>query len=455
VSRLSWPILLAACVFAVVSLPADQTTEFHLTYTTYPLAGSGDVDRSQPPTRYWYKGHRSRIDNFRSGGTDPQLAQSFIMDCDSSRMITIDWSEKTYTIMTFAEWQRMMEQMMRMASRFGGAQVGAPDAPAARTGPGGTVTVTTVWRDSMLDERRFGLPVRWTSMSETSEASADACYAGAGHSEIQRWITDLDLPLCIPPFDVKAMSVPMTQTPQPACEDRVVERTEGAPRTGFVLREWTTSGNEVSGWEVTELSRDSLPDSLFAAPPGFRRVETEMPDISDADMDAAAAAMAGAPGAGAAPAPKAAGAVRVGVAVGLPPEAPADPHRLAADVAAWIRDHGLDAVALRAGTPDAAMAEAPTVEADYVLYYDVEKAEMKVSGRGMLGAAIGGAIGGRAGGGAMQLEVEGRYDLRSVPAGDRVADGKVDEKEAAEDPQAQLAGILQGAAGEAIAKIRR
>jgi hypothetical protein len=180
-----------------------------------------------------------------------------------------------------------------------------------------------------------------------------------------------------------------------------------------------------------------------------------MPDISDADMDAAAAAMAGAPGAGAAPAPKAAGAVRVGVAVGLPPEAPADPHRLAADVAAWIRDHGLDAVALRAGTPDAAMAEAPTVEADYVLYYDVEKAEMKVSGRGMLGAAIGGAIGGRAGGGAMQLEVEGRYDLRSVPAGDRVADGKVDEKEAAEDPQAQLAGILQGAAGEAIAKIRR
>src|SRR5688572_2450931 len=450
-----WTLPLAAAVLcAVVAAPADVRQEFYLTYTTQPLDEAGGIDRGQAPTRHWYKGHRSRIDNFAMQGSRPELTQSFIMDCDSSRMITIDWSQRTYTIMTFEEFQQMQRQMMQMASRFAGQMQGMPPA-RQQTGAGGTVTVTTAWRDSMLDERRFGLPVRWVSSVQTRESSPDACYADSSREESHRWITDLDLPLCIPPFDVtgmEAMRVPKAE----GCTDRIIEKTTGTPRHGFVLRDWTVREHDgqrsVYGWEVTELSRDPLADSLFVPPAGFREVEMEMP--TDADMDAAAAAMAGAPGAPAAIPPKAAGTIRVGVSIKLPPGAPVMPAQVAADLASWIRTQGPDAVPLRATSKAAALAEAPTVEADYVLFYDLEKAEMKVSAGGMLGGALGGALGARAAGGAMQLGVEGAYELL-LPDGEQVTDGDVEEKEAAEDPQAQLPEMLEPSAGEAIRAISR
>jgi hypothetical protein len=446
--------LAVAVLFAAVAAPADDQQQFHLTYTTQPLDEDGTIDRGEAPTRHWYKGHRSRIDNFAMQGSRPELTQSFIMDCDSSRMITIDWSQRTYTIMTFEEFQQMQRQMMQMASRFAGQMPGV--APAQQpTGAGGTVTVTTAWRDSMLDERRFGLPVRWVSSVQTRESSPDACYADSSSEESHRWITDLDLPLCIPPFDVtgmEAMRVPKAE----GCTDRIIENTTGTPRHGFVLREWTVrehgGDRSVYGWEVTELSRDSLPDSLFVPPTGFREVEMEMP--TDADMDAAAAAMAGAQGAPAAIPPKTPGTIRIGVSIKLPPGAPVVPAQVAADVARWIQTQGPDAVPLRATAKAAALAEAPTVEADYVLFYDLEKAEMKVSAGGMLGGALGGALGARAAGGAMQLEVEGAYELL-LPDGERVTDGDVEEKEAAEDPQAQFPEMLEPSAGEAIRAISR
>jgi hypothetical protein len=54
----------------------------------------------------------------------------------------------------------------------------------------------------------------------------------------------------------------------------------------------------------------------------------------------------------------------------------------------------------------------------------------------------------------MQLEVEGAYELL-LPDGERVTDGDVEEKEAAEDPQAQFPEMLEPSAGEAIRAISR
>ncbi|HUP01174.1 MAG TPA: hypothetical protein VM737_06600, partial [Gemmatimonadota bacterium] len=55
-------IVTVALGVASERLPVLKT--FHLTYTTLPLDESGAVNRTNPPTRYFYKGHRSRIDNF-------------------------------------------------------------------------------------------------------------------------------------------------------------------------------------------------------------------------------------------------------------------------------------------------------------------------------------------------------------------------------------------------------
>ena len=81
----------------------DPPSAVDLTYETYPLDESGNVDRSSTPTRHWYKDQKSRIDNFTMRGGDPVLASSFILDCDSSRMIQVNWEERTVMVTTFED----------------------------------------------------------------------------------------------------------------------------------------------------------------------------------------------------------------------------------------------------------------------------------------------------------------------------------------------------------------
>jgi hypothetical protein len=428
-----------------VTAPAVVQQEFNLTYTRYPLDAAGTVDRDQPPMRFWYKGNRSRTDILMMQGGQSQLLQSSILDCDSSRTITIQWPQRTYTLETFEEYKRKQEQAMRDAARMAG-QAGMPAGRPSANTTGGTVTISTVWRDSMLDEQRFGFPVRWASMVLESDASEDACHPQDTRMEVHYWVVDLDLPLCSPPV-VADGGVAAIGPADGGCRDRVEQNAVGKPPSlEFILRQWMVGEDgTITGFEVVELSQEELADSLFVPPAGFRQVDPGA--VYAAGLQPGAAVPDAAP-------PKAAGAIRVAVAVGLPSGAPAVPVQVAADVAEWIRGQGLDAVHLAAGNRQAALAEAPGVEADYVLFYAVDKAEAKVSGRGMLGGIVGGAIGERAAGGAVQLEVEGAYELMQL-SGERVADGEIEEEERAEDPQAQLAEILEGAAAEAIAAIRR
>src|SRR3970282_371903 len=89
-----------------------------LTYETLPLDESGQVDRHATPPRYWYKDQKSRIDNFSMKNGQPVLSSSFILDCDSSRMIQVNWEQRTVMVTTFAEWQEAMKKMMELAARY-------------------------------------------------------------------------------------------------------------------------------------------------------------------------------------------------------------------------------------------------------------------------------------------------------------------------------------------------
>lgn len=439
-------VLVAVAAVSAVALAASSLQRFNLHYETRPLAESGAVDEGQAPTGYWYKDHRSRIDSYSMEDGRPELQNSFVMDCDSSRMLMIDWRDETVTVTTFEEFQAMQRQAMELAARYGAALPGTPaGAAAGEARPGGTVEVTTAWSDTAAD-RRFGLTVRRVGMVETRTASADACTPGESRSEVRRWITELNPPFCIPPFDVTAFEAGGFTPPAPSCEDRVVERTTGRPRHGFVLREehWD-AGRITSGYEVTTLSLDSLADSLFAAPRGFER--QSLPSLGDM----AGAGAIGAPGE--AP-PKPAGVVRVAVALRLPAGAPVDPAASADAVVAWISSQpGYDAVRLVAVAPDAARTEAAAADADYVLFYDVGRAETKVSGRGMLGGIVGGALGERAAGGAVKLQLEGRWELTRLDAS-RVGRDEFEHEEPAEDPTGQMSAVLVEAAGAALARIR-
>lgn len=305
-------LLLAAAAFGALGAhgpivrPAPKP--FHLMYTTLPLDAHGQVDRDQSPTTHYYKDQRSRVDSFTLEDGRPVLASSFIMDCDSSRMIQVSWAERRYTLMTFAEWKHMMEQSMQLVAQFSDRMPGHPAPRAGATG--GIIRTTTSWTDTTASRDWFGLPARYIANTQTTASSADACYAVDTVVENRWWVTDLDLPLCLPPMDLTTPGLMMPPPATEGCSDRHEDELIGTPRPmGFVLRQETTEtlgGRRiVTGFEVTALSREPLADSLFAPPTGFERVSME---------DVFSMGTPGAEAAASAAGPKAAGIVRIGVA---------------------------------------------------------------------------------------------------------------------------------------------
>ncbi len=440
--------------FARVDLPRPA---FDLTYSTTPLDETGRVDPGAAPTRYYYKNHRSRIDNFQVKGGQPVLASSFILDCDSSRMVQVNWDQRQVVVMTFDEWKRMMQQTMKMASQYAARMPGRPAPAQKRPGAtGGVVTTTTVWYDTTAQKDWFGLPARYVEYETKTESSPDACVAVADSVEHHVWTTELSLPLCIPPFDLEPGAIPTMEAGGGGCTDRQETNVLGKPRkVDFLLREETISraggARRSSGYEVTALSRETLPDTLFEPPAGFERLDMQG---MMAGMSAAGEAM-GLGAAMEAPPPKAAGVVRIGVALSLPMGAPADPRELQRRVVDWIdTQSGYDAVPLAAGDRASALAEAPGVDADYVLFYDVSDASIKVSKKGMLGGMVGGAVGARAAGGAVKLKVAGRSELDSVPDGATRTASKLDGEKSTEDPQNELGETFLGAARDALQALR-
>jgi len=426
-----------------------------LTYETLPLDESGNVDRGSAPTRYWYKDQKSRIDNYSMQGGRPVLASSFILDCDSSRMIQVNWEQRTVMVTTFAEWQEAMEQMMELAARYADQIPGQPAQQEPRPNTtGGLVTTTTTWDDTTAQRDWFGLPGRYVEYSTATTASADACYPADAAVEHRVWTTQLDIPLCIPPFDLSNVAMPAVADGG-GCVDRHESKVVGRPRDiAFLLRTETITtvdgARRSSGYEVTDLSRAALADSLFQPPAGFETIDLQ-------SMFGGMAALEGGAGMPAAEPvePKAAGIVRIGVALSAPMDMPADPNALKREIADWIETQaGYDAVPLTARSADGALAEAPGVEADYVLFYDLEEAKAGVSGKGMLGGIVGGSLGARAAGGTMKLEVKGEYLLNAVPGGERVAREEIDEEDGTENPQEDLAEVLTAAAGEALEALR-
>jgi hypothetical protein len=425
-----------------------------LTYETLPLDEAGNVDRSASPTRYWYKDQKSRIDNFTMKGGQPVLSSSFILDCDSSRMIQVNWEQRTVMVTTFAEWQEAMEKMMELAARYAGQIPGQPGQPEPRPNTtGGLVTTTTTWDDTTTQRDWFGLTGRYAEYSTSTTASADACYPADAAVEHRVWTTELDIALCIPPFDLSNVAMPEVADGGGACVDRHETKVVGRPRDiRFLLRQETITTvdgtRRSSGFEVTDLSRAALADSLFLPPAGFEEIDLQAMFGGMAALDAGAGAQEPV-------SPKAAGIVRIGVALSAPVDMPADPNALKREIADWIETQaGYDAVPLAARDRAGALAEAPGVQADYVLFYDLEEAKAGVSGKGMLGGIVGGSLGARAAGGAMKLEVKGDYDLSAVPGGERVARDEIDEDQGTEDPQADLTEMLSEVAGEALEALR-
>jgi hypothetical protein len=421
-----------------------------LTYETYPLDESGNVDRSSTPTRHWYKDQKSRIDNFTMKDGSPVLSSSFILDCDSSRMIQVNWEERTVMVTTFEDWARAMEEMMKLASRYAGMVPGQDREEPRENTTGGVVTNTTTWHDTTAQRDWFGLPGRYAEYTESTASSADACYDVESTVEHRVWTTRLDIPLCIPDLNFNMETMPDVADGGGGCVDRHESRVVGTPRTlDFLLRTETITTvdgqRRSSGYEVTDLSRAVLADSLFQPPAGFERIELE-------DMFGGLAEMDAAMGGAAEPVePKAAGIVRIGVALSAPPDMPADPNAIKRGIADWIETQGgYDAVSLVARDRAGALAEAPGVEADYVLFYDLEKAKAGVSAGGVIGGIVGGSLGARAAGGAMKLEVEGSYDMSAVPGGERVARDEIEEDKGTEDPQSDLTEILSDVAREAL-----
>ncbi|MGH7550259.1 MAG: hypothetical protein ACREK3_05830 [Gemmatimonadota bacterium] len=434
--RIIGAALAAAMLTVVVAAKSPDrwpSAVFNLVYETQPLDAQGAVDETQPPSRHYYKGRRSRIDAHQT---------SMILDCEAERMITVNWPSRTYTLLTFDEFVRQQEQAMRMAARYAGRMPGAAGSADESRRTGGTVTTTTVWSDSALDQRLFGLRTRYVGMVRTTVGSADACQPGEQREEVHRWMTDLQVPLCLPPVADGGGFAVADGGGDGGCRDRREEKVVGTPPAlSFVLRhEQVTVENgkrTSSGFQVTALSRDTLADSLFAPPAGF--TERANPLAGPSGGGGAVAADRGV-------VPGGIGVAIVGLDGGV-----VDVGRIGTQLLAWLDERGVGAALLSGRDRAAALTEASEREMDHVLLFDV-RAERKVSRRGLLGRAIGGAVGGAIGGSPVKLDVEGGYELARTD-GQEVASGEFEEEGA--EGESGVARAMIDAARSAVEGIVR
>ena len=289
------------------------------------------------------KGARQRIDY----GTE----MSVVAQCDTGKLL----------------------QIADQGQRFLTAALDAPPVTDANAKPpkkGGAIVVARTV--TLTGERKevFGQAAKRAKIVVTRTPSADACDKHSERVETDGWF--------IEPPAVATCSVP-PRKPSFAitngCRDEITytdaEATAGYPISYTAVT--TASGAETDSkpitltMEVTAFDRQTLPDSLFVVPDGYKEVKTL------ADLTATV---------------KKAGNVRVGVvAVTTKLKEPLSLQELSDALVVSLNDADVDAVSLEATSAASAIEEARSKKVDYLLVTEVT--DLRKPQRGLMGRVTG------------------------------------------------------------------
>jgi len=289
------------------------------------------------------KGARQRIDY----GTE----MSVVAQCDTGKLL----------------------QIADQGQRFLTAALDAPPVTDANAKPpkkGGAIVVARTV--TLTGERKevFGQAAKRAKIVVTRTPSADACDKHSERVETDGWF--------IEPPAVATCSVPPRKPSfaiTDGCRDEITytdaDATAGYPISYTAVT--TASGAETDNkpitltMEVTAFDRQTLPDSLFVVPDGYKEVKTL------ADLTATV---------------KKAGNVRVGVvAVTTKLKEQLSLQELSDALVVSLNDADVDAVSLEATSAASAIEEARSKKVDYLLVTEVT--DLRKPQRGLMGRVTG------------------------------------------------------------------
>ncbi|HVF44745.1 MAG TPA: hypothetical protein VM936_17105 [Pyrinomonadaceae bacterium] len=370
-----------------------------------------------------------------------------VRQCDLRRTIQINERARKYVIVPDSE----------AGGSTPATPAHAPQGPkAARRGA--VITYTVNVNDTGERKQMFGYTARRVKTTTVMDAPAEACNPGHMEMESDGWY--IDFAAGGPSCDVDRPAPPPAHESRPDCADQIRYRTTGSGRLGFPVTVTTKfkmggagGGDEedaeaaaamsnamTSTTEVTEISTVALDPALFDVPAGYTQAASLQELYSSQPgmgMGISAGAGGGMPGGGpppgarppsdtgqgmgaldgsamsaaAAARPKRPGMIRVGVAgINNSANGTVSLDSLRVRLVNAVSDSNVEAVALDAGDPAAADAEAKAKECDFVLYTDLSALKQSAASK------VGGMFGRVTGVGGLQ-KYESRVDFRLVPVG--------------------------------------
>ena len=219
------------------------------------------------------KGSRERTEQ-KIQMDDPEAAAYFpqiatITQCDLRRTVKLNDRKQLYLVEPFTT----SADEPRAAPK----RNTDPSLESTRTRRGGTVIVSYSIRDTGERKMMFGLQARHLIIIQEMESSADSC--NGPHKtkmEFDGWYVDFSVEFNCPD---SVASGDLSQMPsRPDCVDRIVTKSVGTGKPGFLLEGTMKMYGEDGTVQMTqttetlELSRAPLDSALFDIPAGYREV---------------------------------------------------------------------------------------------------------------------------------------------------------------------------------------
>jgi hypothetical protein len=338
------------------------------------------------------KGARERSESSTAG-----IQTVSVMECDMKRTVYISDADKKYFI------EPMASPVTTTA---------APAAPVkttakVKTEKGGTVTRTIEIIDTGERQQMFGMTARHIKTIVSTEPSADACEKDKQRIETDGWYVDLAVGLScktdrppVNPMDLGSDSG--------GCRDQQKVVQKGTGKLGYALKVTTkiSLGDDdgetdpqmaammTMTTEVLELSKATLPQSLFEIPEGYTEA-TKRQDLygrgtqkAQSDYAKSAPAYNDMPTVST-PKPSGAkrpGVVRIGVmALSNSSGKPLNLNTYQSMLVMQLAGDKVDAVAI------SSESEAKTMNCDYILTTDIKSIKQSAAGKigGMFGKVTG------------------------------------------------------------------
>jgi len=245
------PIVLK-CTILLLTFSAAASAENGIVIVQKTSAGSGQMINQVQIAR-----SRMRVEMADGSGSP----RAFIFDAARQVMVIVNPERKSYNEITKADIDRLATQVQDMMAKVPPEMRAKVEAMMKGRGMGVATPATTEYRRAGTDKT-----ARWTCDKydgyQDGQKSSEICTVDPGV-----------LGLAAADFAVTQQFVEFFEKLMPQAAGHVfgLGQMQAQGVSGFPVKSSSTSGGRTITSEVTDVSRQTFEDSLFAAPPGFQK----------------------------------------------------------------------------------------------------------------------------------------------------------------------------------------